>query len=108
MSSSWKGAPLARQLKPVARNLSPNRTDLRTLAPHAKSLFTNLGPLTDAETVGLPALRSSLHELKPVFDGLDPFLANLNPILRYTDAYAANVTDFIANPAAGASATPPP
>jgi phospholipid/cholesterol/gamma-HCH transport system substrate-binding protein len=105
---SKNAQPLARDLKPVARNLSPALADLRTLTPPLKSLFVNLGPLTDAETTGLPALRSTLHELKPVFDGLDPFLANLNPILRYVDAYSGNVTDFIANPETGIADTLPP
>jgi hypothetical protein len=41
-------------------------------------------------------------------DGLDPFLANFNPILRYLDLYSGNVTDFIANPPAGLAGTTEP
>jgi len=107
-SFSVNAAPLARDLKPVARNLSPTLRSLRTLAPYAKSLFTNLGPLLSAGAVGLPALAGILRELRPVLQNLDPFLANLNPIIRYTDAYSGNVTDFLANPGAGLADTIPP
>jgi hypothetical protein len=97
--------PLARDLKPVARNLTPTLKDLRTFAPHAKSLFQNLDPLLTASTTGLPALRGTIRDLNPVMTALDPFLANLNPIIRYTGLYSGNVTDFIANPEAGIAGT---
>jgi ABC-type transporter Mla subunit MlaD len=97
--------PLARDLKPVARNLTPTLKDLRRFAPHAKSLFHNLDPLLTASTTGLPALRGTVRDLSPVMTALDPFLANLNPIIRYTGLYSGNVTDFIANPEAGIAGT---
>ena len=55
----------------------------RSLAPNARRLFRNLGPLIKASATGLPALRSFLARAAPVMDGLDPFLANFNPLLRY-------------------------
>jgi phospholipid/cholesterol/gamma-HCH transport system substrate-binding protein len=102
---SRNAQPLARDLKPVARNLSPTLRDLRRFAPHAKSLFQNLDPLLTAATTGFPALRGTLRDLRPVMVALDPFLANLNPIIRYTGLYSGNVTDFIANPEAGIAGT---
>jgi phospholipid/cholesterol/gamma-HCH transport system substrate-binding protein len=97
---SRNATPLARDLKPVARNLSPTLKDLRRLAPHAKSLFTNLDPLLTASTTGLPALRGTVRDLRPVMVALDPFLANLNPIIRYTGLYSGNVNDFLSGPPA--------
>lgn len=104
-SFTQNAQPLARDLKPVARNLTPTLKDLRTFAPHAKSLFTNLDPLLTAATTGLPALRGTVRDLSPVMTALDPFLANLNPIIRYTGLYSGNVTDFLANPEAGIADT---
>jgi hypothetical protein len=40
-----------------------------------------------------------------VLAALDPFLANLNPVIRYTNAYKANVGDFLSNPPAALSGT---
>jgi len=82
----------------VARDLSPTLHKLRNLAPQAKLLFQNLNPLIDASKTGLPSLASFIRELRPVFDGLDPFLANLNPVVRWLDYQAPVVTDFLANP----------
>jgi ABC-type transporter Mla subunit MlaD len=106
-SFSKNAQPLARDLKPVARNLTPTLKSLRTFAPHAKSLFHHLDPLLTASETGLPALRGTIHDLNPVMTALDPFLANLNPIIRYTGMYSGNVTDFIANPEAGIAGTLP-
>ncbi len=44
----------------------------------AHKLFQNFDPLIKASATGLPSLSSFLHELRPVMDGLDPFLANFN------------------------------
>ena len=39
-----------------------------------------------------------MRELRPVMDGLDPFLANFNPLVRWLDYQAPVVTDFLSNP----------
>jgi phospholipid/cholesterol/gamma-HCH transport system substrate-binding protein len=88
--------PVFHDLRPVARDLSPTLRDVRKLAPHAKTLFTNLDPLIKASATGLPSLSSFLRELRPVMDGLDPFLANFNPLVRWLDYQAPVVTDFLA------------
>jgi len=92
--------PVFNDLKPVARDLSPTLRDLRRLSPEARTLFTNLNPLVDASKTGLPSLSRFIHELHPVLgaNGLDPFLANFNPLLRWLDYQAPVVTDFLANP----------
>jgi phospholipid/cholesterol/gamma-HCH transport system substrate-binding protein len=90
--------PVFNDLKPVARDLSPTLRDVRRLAPEAHSLFQNLDPLIKASATGLPSLSSFLRELRPVTDGLDPFLANFNPFVRWLDYQAPVVTDFLSNP----------
>jgi phospholipid/cholesterol/gamma-HCH transport system substrate-binding protein len=90
--------PVFHDLRPVARDLSPTLRDVRRLAPHARKLFKNFDPLIKASRTGLPSLRNFIHELRPVMDGLDPFLANFNPVLRWLDYQAPVVTDFLANP----------
>src|SRR4029077_14353978 len=43
-------------------------------------------------------LQGFVRELRPVMDGLDPFLANFNPLLRWLDYQAPVVGDFLSNP----------
>jgi phospholipid/cholesterol/gamma-HCH transport system substrate-binding protein len=90
--------PVFHDLRPVARNLSPTLRDVRRLAPYARKLFKNFDPLIKASATGLPSLRGFVRELRPVMDGLDPFLANFNPLLRWLDYQAPVVTDFLSNP----------
>src|SRR5215213_3456427 len=90
--------PVFHDLRPVARDLSPTMRDVRHLAPKAHKLFQNLDPLVKASATGLPSLSSFVHELRPVMDGLDPFLANFNPLVRWLDYQAPVVTDFLSNP----------
>ena len=90
--------PVFHDLRPVARNLSPTLRDVRKLAPKAHKLFQNLDPLIKASATGLPSLSSFVRELRPVMDGLDPFLGNFNPLVRWLDYQAPVVTDFLSNP----------
>lgn len=90
--------PVFHDLRPVARDLSPTLHDVRRLAPYARKLFKNFAPLIKASSTGLPSLRNFVHELRPVMDGLDPFLANFNPLLRWVDYQAPVVGDFLSNP----------
>jgi ABC-type transporter Mla subunit MlaD len=90
--------PVFHDLRPVARDLSPTLRDVRKLTPKAHKLFQNLDPLIKASATGLPSLSSFLRELRPVMDGLDPFLVNFNPLVRWLDYQAPVVTDFLANP----------
>ncbi|HET9119258.1 MAG TPA: MlaD family protein [Solirubrobacterales bacterium] len=90
--------PVFHDLRPVARDLSPTLHDVRRLSPYARKLFRNFDPLIKASSTGLPSLRSFVRELRPVMDGLDPFLANFNPLLRWLDYQAPVVGDFLSNP----------
>src|SRR3954453_4618808 len=90
--------PVFHDLKPVALDLSPTLRDVRKLTPKAHKLFQNLDPLINASATGRPSLRSFVRERRPVRDGLDPFLANFNPLVRWLDYQAPVVTDFLSNP----------
>src|SRR6266480_2429784 len=90
--------PVFHDLKPVARDLSPTLRKVRQLAPKAHKLFQNLDPLIKASATGLPSLSSFIRELRPVMDGLDPFLSNFNPLVRWLDYQAPVVTDFLSDP----------
>ncbi len=90
--------PLIQDLIPVANDLSPTLASVRRLSPNLKSLFGDLDVLIDASVKGLPALERTLNGLGPVLDALDPFLANLNPVVRYLEFQKTTVTDFLAGP----------
>jgi ABC-type transporter Mla subunit MlaD len=97
--------PLVRELLPVANDISPTLDSVRRLSPNLESLFRNLDSLIDASRDGLPALRRFLgpQGLRPVLDALDPFLANLNPVLTYLADYRRTVADFLVGPGAALS-----
>ncbi len=94
--------PLVQKLLPVANDISPTLDSVRRLSPNLESLFQNLDPLIDASKDGLPALERFLgpEGLRPVLDTLDPFLSNLNPVLRYLAAYRKTAADFLVGPGA--------
>ena len=95
--------PLVQELIPVARDLSPTLRSVRELSPHLRNLFIDLADLERVSVTGLPALRRFLGGLAPVLDSLDPFLANLNPVLRYLEFQKTSITDFLVGPAAALS-----
>lgn len=44
--------------------------------------------------------RRFLGGLRPVLDALDPFLANLNPVIRYLAFYRTEITGYLTGPPA--------
>ena len=101
--------PFVRKMLPVAKDISPTLRSVRELSPNLENLFRDLRPLINASRKGLPALRRFLgpEGLRPVLTQLDPFLANLNPVIEYLAAYRHTVTDFLANPGHGIAGTLP-
>ena len=95
-----RATPLVNKLLPVANDISPTLRSVRQLSPELEDLFRDLDPLIDAGERGLPALERFLgaEGLRPVLDALDPFLANLNPAVRFLKYYRKTVTDFLATP----------
>ena len=97
--------PLVQDLIPVARDLSPTLASIRELSPELRSLFFDLDELNKAAKKGLPATEKYLNGFNPLFDQVDPSLANLNPILAYLNYYRGFVGDFFAGPPAGLAGT---
>jgi phospholipid/cholesterol/gamma-HCH transport system substrate-binding protein len=101
--------PLVTQLRPAARALSPTLRGLDALAPDLRDFLDKLGPLNRVARRGLPATERFLDEIEPLLGRLDPFLADLNPILRYLGLYRREIAAFFANDSAVTQAgTPAP
>lgn len=96
--------PLVRNLRPVFQDLRPTLTDVKAFAPDLRNTFINLDPLITASKTGLPALRDTLNGLTPVLGALDPFLAQLNPILQFIELYQAQTGMFLGQPGSALSA----
>jgi virulence factor Mce-like protein len=66
----------------------------------ARLLVNSLEPMLDKADAGLPATNEFLALAQPAISQLDPFLANLNPILQFVGLYQRELTAFAANDAA--------
>lgn len=70
----------------------------------AKDLVNSLEPMLDKADAGLPATNEFLDLAQPTIAQLDPFLANLNPVLEFVGMYQRELTAFAANDAAATQA----
>lgn len=70
----------------------------------ARLLVNSLEPMLDKADAGLPATNEFLDLAKPTLSQLDPFLANLNPVLQFVGEYQRELTAFAANDAAASQA----
>ena len=70
----------------------------------ARNLVNNLEPMLDKADAGLPATNEFLNLAQPAIAQLDPFLANLNPVLEFVGQYQRELTAFVANDAAASQA----
>jgi phospholipid/cholesterol/gamma-HCH transport system substrate-binding protein len=92
--------PLVQQLRPAARDLAPALTDVKRLAPQLQQFFVGLKPVIAAAPNGFPALRKFLgKDLPPLLGRLDPFFAQLDPLLQELALYKHEITSFVANAA---------
>jgi ABC-type transporter Mla subunit MlaD len=97
--------PLMRQLTPAAEELSPTLISLSRFAPEAKGFFEGFGPVIRRADTGFPAVRRFLRDDFPVLlRALDPFLRNLNPILKGLDLYRNEIAAAMGNVAAATNA----
>ncbi len=99
--------PLVRKLLPVVNDVSPTLRYVRQLSPHLRSLFIDLKPLIRVSVKGLPATARFLGGVRPVLGALDPFLANVEPVVNFFRAYRTDVTNFLSNPGVGFGQVPP-
>jgi phospholipid/cholesterol/gamma-HCH transport system substrate-binding protein len=99
--------PLVRDLQPVATDLRPTLRDVGRLAPDLEHLFRNLGPLIDEAPHNLPRAAAFLRGTIPVWENLNPYLQELNPIVSFLNYYQEQVSDFIMNGSGSISATLP-
>lgn len=97
---SREARPLVRDLQPVADDLAPTIRDVGDLAPDLEQLFRDLDPLIDASRTNTPELVKVLEGAGPVFDGLDVFLKELNPILAFANFQPHVLSTFISHGAA--------
>jgi virulence factor Mce-like protein len=70
----------------------------------ARLLVNSLEPMLDKADAGLPATDQFLQLAQPTIAQLDPFLANLNPVLEFVGKYQRELTAFAANDAAASQA----
>jgi phospholipid/cholesterol/gamma-HCH transport system substrate-binding protein len=97
--------PLVTQLRPAAVQLSPTLIQLKALAPDLLGLFNDIDPLVKVSKEGLPATSTFLNELRPLLDATDPFLRNLNPMLKWIGLYKHEITSFFSNDVASTQAS---
>ncbi len=96
--------PLVSELIPVALQLTPTLSAVKTLSPDLERLFVNLGPLVTASETGFPAFREVLQGAVPLLGSLAPFLGQLNPILSWLSLHQQLLSDFISVGAVGVAA----
>ncbi|MGK2877191.1 MAG: MlaD family protein [Solirubrobacterales bacterium] len=70
----------------------------------ARLLVNGLEPMLDKADAGLPATDQFLDLARPTLAQLDPFLANLNPVLQFVGEYQRELAAFPANAAAASQA----
>ena len=94
-----KARPVVAKLLPVATDVPPTLASVRRLAPDLESALRQTEPLIKAAEKGLPALTGTIKELGPVFDALDPFLAEVNPVRHLPERIQGAGRDLVLEPA---------
>jgi phospholipid/cholesterol/gamma-HCH transport system substrate-binding protein len=93
--------PLAKQLVPVAEELSPTLVKFGELAPEAKQLFEALPAVEKEAPTGLAAFRKLLRDdFPPLLRASEPFVRNLNPLVTGLGLYKHEITATLGNLAA--------
>ena len=97
--------PLVTRLRPAVLDLVPILDDVRALSPRLQRFFTGLRPIAAAAPTAFPALRKFLlQDLPPLLGRLDPFVAQLQPLLQDLGLYKHEIGSFVANAAAATNA----
>jgi hypothetical protein len=94
-------------LVPVAADLRELVTDARALAPDLRSASATLPPVARASRTGLPALTSVADAATPLLSSLEPWLASLNPVVRFAAQYQQTLANFMSLTPTGLAARVP-
>ena len=89
--------PTIKQLQPAATAAAPTFAALNDASGDFRTLFTALGPVIDASRRGVPALEQTLAQVPPLFEDFQPFLSNLDPIVRYLGLNKREITALLGN-----------
>jgi phospholipid/cholesterol/gamma-HCH transport system substrate-binding protein len=103
-----EATPLINELRPAAVQLSPTLEKTVILAPELRNLLQNIGPLTQASKLGVPAFERFLDVSVPWLTRLKPYLGNFVPIFDYINTYRREIAGFFANGTASTEATTQP
>ena len=98
--------PLITQLRPSGRELSGLLKQVALVSPNLKGFMVGLRKVSKRSKTALPALRRLLdNDLPPVFGALDPFTAQLTPIVESAENYKGEITALLGNATAATNAT---
>jgi phospholipid/cholesterol/gamma-HCH transport system substrate-binding protein len=90
--------PLAKQLVPVAEELSPTLIKFGELAPEAKQLFEALPAVEKEAPTGLASFRKLFRDdFPPLLRASEPFVRNLNPLVTGLNLYKREVAATAGN-----------
>jgi phospholipid/cholesterol/gamma-HCH transport system substrate-binding protein len=95
--------PTVKQLQPAASALAPVTAAFNDASPDVRAFFTSLGPVVSASKRGVPAFQRTIEQLPPLFEDLQPFLRNVNPIIQYLGLNKREITAAFGNVTAAAN-----
>ena len=99
--------PLVQDLKAPADDLGPTVRDLGDLAPHLTNLFSDLPQLIRASRTGVPDLERVVDGAEPVFEALNSWFDEMNPILSMLGFNRSVVAAFLSAAAPALSGSEP-
>jgi phospholipid/cholesterol/gamma-HCH transport system substrate-binding protein len=106
-ATSVDAAPVIHDLRPGGRVFGSALRDTARLAPQARAVLADVDSLASAARAGLPAATAVVNAARPVFEVLDPGLAQLIPVVDYLGLYKHDLITSFANLAAATEAAVP-
>jgi virulence factor Mce-like protein len=94
---SETGKPVVEQLQPAADEMAATFEALGRQGREFKGFFRRLGPVISASKRGVPAFERTMAELPPLLEDFEPWLRNVNPMVRHLDGSRREITSFMAN-----------
>jgi phospholipid/cholesterol/gamma-HCH transport system substrate-binding protein len=91
------GKPVVEQLQPAADEMAATFAALGRQAREFKGFFRRLGPVISASKQGVPAFERTMRQIPPLLEDFDPWLRNVNPMVRHLDLNRREITSFMAN-----------